>query len=308
MKRIKKEIFEACKKIENRENKENVQKSYFLSGEDIAKYLGNCYQKGNVYYFISPEEKEPVLYYLENPEVSYNEVQRKFGVKTDTIKRRMEAMGIPNDGPRLKRKYNRDAFKLIDTVEDAYWLGFILADGYLNEDRGFLRIKLAEKDEEHLKKFARYMQEENVDNSIKHDIGGAYTKDNICSYIEFSSRDICNNLVKQGIRQNKSGKEIPQDFSDFELKKAYVRGMIDGDGHVEDGYFKYVGSLESCQYMKDFFGKWYEYSLDKKYIYPKDSIFSFEIRSKKVNSILKEIYETKTDAFLERKNIIVKNF
>lgn len=28
--------------------------------------------------------------------------------------------------------YNKNAFNIIETEEDAYWLGFILADGYVS--------------------------------------------------------------------------------------------------------------------------------------------------------------------------------
>ena len=36
--------------------------------------------------------------------------------------------------------YNRHIFDKIDSQEKAYWLGFILADGYLNTERHMLRI------------------------------------------------------------------------------------------------------------------------------------------------------------------------
>ena len=43
------------------------------------------------------------------------------------------------------------------------------------------------------------MQEENLENAIKYDCGGAYTKDNQCAYIEFSSRELTQDLTKLGI-------------------------------------------------------------------------------------------------------------
>ena len=47
--------------------------------------------------------------------------------------------------------YNRHIFDNIDNEEKAYWLGFIVADGYLNLDKHMLRIKLGNKDKQHLK-------------------------------------------------------------------------------------------------------------------------------------------------------------
>lgn len=43
-------------------------------------------------------------------------------------------MGYDNSR-RYQRNFNRNAFDKIETEADAYWLGFILADGYINEDR-----------------------------------------------------------------------------------------------------------------------------------------------------------------------------
>lgn len=53
-----------------------------------------------------------------------------------------------------KRKYilNQNFFDDIDTEEKAYWLGFLYADGYNNEKRKEVKIRLAIKDEEHLLK------------------------------------------------------------------------------------------------------------------------------------------------------------
>jgi hypothetical protein len=54
-------------------------------------------------------------------------------------------------------EYNRHIFDEIDNEEKAYWLGFIVADGYLNSDRNMLRIKLGNKDKNHLEKFINFL-------------------------------------------------------------------------------------------------------------------------------------------------------
>ena len=52
---------------------------------------------------------------------------------------------------------NRHIFDKINSQEKAYWLGFILADGYLNVDKHMLRIKLGDKDKHHLEKFIQFI-------------------------------------------------------------------------------------------------------------------------------------------------------
>lgn len=54
-------------------------------------------------------------------------------------------------------EYNRHVFDTIDTNEKAYWLGFIIADGYLNDNKNMLRIKLSDKDKRHLEKFIKFL-------------------------------------------------------------------------------------------------------------------------------------------------------
>ena len=232
MKKIDKNIYETCDYISNHTPGLSITKASELFGacrKTVAKhlkdYVNYTYFYNNSYYFISEEEKAPVLYFLENPEVSLEAAAREFGVKSNTIKRRMEVMGKEYSA-RVSRKYNRSIFKKLENIEQAYWLGFILADGYLNEDRGFLRIKLAIADENHLKKFGKFMQEENLENAIKYDCGGAYTKDNQCAYIEFSSRELTQDLTKFGIFQNKSGQEKPIDMPNEQRLKTIETDLI----------------------------------------------------------------------------------
>jgi len=59
-------------------------------------------------------------------------------------------------------EYNRHIFDKINTPEKAYWLGFIVADGYLNVERRMLRIKLGNKDKHHLEKFILFLNGDNT--------------------------------------------------------------------------------------------------------------------------------------------------
>ena len=46
-----------------------------------------------------------------------------------------------------------DYFKSIDSIEKAYWLGFIFADGYINRAETMFRFCLSVKDEDQLNRF-----------------------------------------------------------------------------------------------------------------------------------------------------------
>ena len=53
------------------------------------------------------------------------------------------------------KKYtiNEDYFDVIDNQDKAYWLGFIAADGYNREDRGYIEFRLHKQDIDILNKF-----------------------------------------------------------------------------------------------------------------------------------------------------------
>lgn len=310
MKKISINLYNACEYAnENSQiSKTKIGEMFEVDRHSISQhlkdYLNYSILFNDEYYYLSEEELKPVLFWLDNHKrYSLREISKKFSVKPDTIKRRLEVLG-ENYTAYRRKIFNQSAFKSIVNEGQAYWLGFILADGYLDIDRGCLRIKLAQKDENHLLKFINFMNGENIE--IKHDIGGAYAHNNVCSYITFNSRLLTNDLFNQHIEQNKSGKEKPVKMPNLELTLAYIRGMIDGDGHVEDGYFKYVGSKESCEYVKNIFSQWYNFNPNNKYIYKHGKIFSFEVRSKQINKILHLIYDNAT-IYLDRKYKIVQN-
>lgn len=311
MKKISKSLYDACQFLKQhpQDSATNVAKMFGVDRHSITKHLSNYllykYLKDDFYYYLTPDEFAPIQYYLNHPNENISSIAKQFGTKTDTIKRRLNVIGEVYER-RMKRKFNRSIFHVLDSEEKAYWLGFILADGYINEDKNFLRIKLAQADEKHLQKFCLFIEE--PDDVIKHDKGGSYTKNNICSFIEFDSKELIQDLISYNLHQNKSGNEQPINMPNEKMELAYLRGMIDGDGHIENGYFKYVGSLESCQYMKDKFSKWYNFNSNNKYIYEHGTIFSFEIRSKEVNDIFKnKIYKDAT-IYLDRKYQTVQNF
>ncbi len=62
--------------------------------------------------------------------------------------------------PNKFRKYqlNEDVFSTIDNEENAYWLGFLCADGNVSNSTNCIEIGLQEKDLDHLKKLQRFFQ------------------------------------------------------------------------------------------------------------------------------------------------------
>ena len=146
--------------------------------------------------------------------------------------------------------YNRHIFDNIDSEEKAYWLGFIVADGYLNLDRRMLRIKLGNKDKQHLIKFIKFIG--GTEEMLKSEIHSITGNENY--YVSLYCKEITKALQDLGVEQAKSGKEKicnikPQYYKDF------IRGLWDGDGFIREDLsgIGLVGSYEILNFVQHFF-------------------------------------------------------
>jgi intein-encoded DNA endonuclease-like protein len=150
-----------------------------------------------------------------------------------------------------KRKptYNQDFFETIDTEEKAYWLGFIAADGSISNNKRYrIRLKLSNKDINHLKKFGNSINFENLIRVTK------LSKYNTqACIISLCSKKMFNDLLDKGIMPRKSlilkpPKNIPRD-----LLRHWIRGYFDGDGCIhfqnERLTFNIVGTIEVLKFI-----------------------------------------------------------
>ena len=122
------------------------------------------------------------------------------------------------------RKYNVD-FDYFKTwsIEMAYILGFICADGHLATSRYSLLIQLHKKDKYILENFMKFM---NFEGYIYD-----YSNKNTCT-LHISSKEITQDLMNFGLTRHKSQElkwieQIPDEFVSH-----FARGYFDGDGHI----------------------------------------------------------------------------
>ena len=131
------------------------------------------------------------------------------------------------DSNRTSRIYDIDEskFESISTEEEAYWLGFFMADGYVDEVKGELSLCLQYSDKEHVDKFIQFLGSNKT----------GYYKDNngYDAYrADIGSRKLTNNLKKLSCCQAKtytlkfpSYQKVPK-----RLMKHFIRGYFDADG------------------------------------------------------------------------------
>lgn len=127
-----------------------------------------------------------------------------------------------------KYKLNEHIFDVIDNEEKAYWLGFLMADGYNHESKNCVALRLQVEDKEILEKYRKFLETDVPIYSFTrltriNKLKKEYCEVNICS-VYFSTQ-----LAKLGCIQ---GKTYTLEFPNIKesLYNHFIRGFFDGDG------------------------------------------------------------------------------
>lgn len=155
------------------------------------------------------------------------------------LRARLHDLGVPTSVSqrkyryklsRVSRKYHFDEhyFDIIDDEHKAYWLGFLMADGYNHESRSAVTIRIQEEDKELLNKFKKDLRYTgNIYKYTRTTVKGlirTYCELNLCSPIFSES------LAKLGCVQGKTYILQYPDFLSKNLEHHFLRGFFDGDG------------------------------------------------------------------------------
>lgn len=118
---------------------------------------------------------------------------------------------------------DRQFFDNIDTQEKAYWLGVMFADGYNNEEFGYIRFGQCESNVELVHSFKTAL-------SSTHPIVDV-DREHSFYQITIANRHLSESLAKLGCIQAKTHycdfPEIPE-----HLERHFIRGYFDGDGSI----------------------------------------------------------------------------
>lgn len=306
---LKKEIVEAIK--EYRENSGSIAaiaKKWGIDRHSLSKYINEDISKliyfDNNYFKMDEKEILAINDYVCN-NLNLSDIKKKYGYKHETFKKKLKVLSIKQNS-HLKN-INEDFFNEIDNEEKAYILGFILADGYINEPKGFIRIKVSNKDIDILKKMSKVFRLD--DNDIKSEIHSETL--NINSYITLNRKSIINRLKSYNIFQGKSGKEVPFYNILDNLKRHYIRGIFDGDGHVSSDFqiLGFCGSHEVLTFIKNEINNNVSLRFNKNTqpkIYKEGNIYKLKYYGINIRNILEWMYKDST-IYLDRKyNIFLK--
>lgn len=247
-------------------------------------------------------EKSIKLHFEE--ELSLTKICEKLNIRRDSLIARLRKRGIKTVNYQNRLQVRENLFNQILTEEDAYWWGFIIADGYIS-DEGRFELSLNSEDKEHLHKFAKYCNF----------IGKVVDKQSINNFfrcrIGFATQNLKLNFNSLGIVPRKSLIiEFPKkNLLPKKLIKHFIRGYIDGDGSFNLYNKSYrLNILGTEQLLKSFHKIFIKYKLlepkDLK-IYQKNKISSLSYSAtlkgqKDAINILNWLYKDST-IYLKRK-------
>lgn len=218
----------------------------------------------------------------------------------------------------IRQKYSFDTnfFSKIDTKEKAYWMGFIVADGYVfdnlhknNKSTAVgLRIRLSEVDKNHLEKLNESLNYNKPINIVKN--YGVYQNQKNLAEFYLGSRKVVDDLNHLGITcGNKSGNEIPpKNYISKNLEKYFILGLYDGDGHISVSKnnrleIGFLSSYNMIYFIKEhLIANKIDATVNKieERRYKNSTLYRLRFYGKKALQVLNYLYKD-SDLFLDRK-------
>jgi len=177
---------------------------------------------------------------LDWNDLTVEEIAKKYKVSKSTIYNVLKKKNVsPLLGSSLRAKVNENYFSKIDTEDKAYFLGFLYADGCVEEKKSNTTIKyrvtlkLVEKDACIIEEFKKYLNfEGNINTTTRSKSAKAFW--NCDKSLSIRSPKLGKDLIDKGCMVAKTHilkfptkNQVPK-----HLQHHFIRGYFDGDGSV----------------------------------------------------------------------------
>ena len=193
------------------------------------------------------------LIYCVNNYTSYSEISKIMGRSIKSISCKLSELGkhLKEKTEIEKANYRRaysvddDYFEIIDSQKKAYWLGWLITDGFittnLNTNRGLVKsnsigLKLQEIDSDVLKDMKSDLKCSKTIKTVKRNKPIIYNDKTIISKtqceLRFTSAKMIQDLAKYGIHQNKTYDVVFPKELDSKYYPGFIAGVISGDGCI----------------------------------------------------------------------------
>jgi len=192
-----------------------IQK-FELRYPQIAEQMFRDYQSGECFTIAELIKKYNLNYTIIYRMFKDNNIQRRTRQETQNYK----PVRLLKSKVNRKYYFNENVFDIINTPEKAYWLGFLMADGYIVGN--VLGLDLAIRDKKHLEKYKNFWETNKLirpyENKKKHKVR-----------LVISSPYVVDKIMQYGIVPKKTFKTFfPSIPSQFYVD--FIRGVFDGDG------------------------------------------------------------------------------
>lgn len=166
---------------------------------------------------------------------SLSQIHREIGFERHRLAYLLREDGIEIVKDGKKHDYDETIFQSIETEEQAYWLGFLYADGAVAKYKNEVKLSLAYKDMDHVIKFANFALKTGNGKEIVHEYKAKLKGQEFPSAkVQITNKKIIDDLKRLGCVPNKSliltfpnENQVP----DY-LIRHFIRGYFDGDGSI----------------------------------------------------------------------------
>ena len=204
---------------------------------------------------------------------------------------------------------NAEYFDEVDNFKKAYWLGFIMADGYTyktpNREKYELAIKIKSTDINHLKEFAKDIEfpEEKIV------IGSGKRNGNInyyCQLRTYNTHLVTTIMKKHKIVQNKTYVQCLPDSIPEKYISDFIRGYWEGNGSLrKDSWSACTMSYQLIESFAKYFDKNnIEYTTRKELCKSGNYLHLIRIRNKSHEDFVKLIYPPEKYALKRKYDLI----
>lgn len=249
---------------------------------------------------------------LYNSGLSQAKIGDIYNVKWYIIGKILRKCGIQGrDDSHKSRKYtiNENYFDDIDTPNKAYILGLLWSDGCNYPPQHRVKLELQERDKNILDKI-------NLEICSNKPLAFNNLNDKNPNWqntyrLDITNKHISDRLVELGMVQNKSLTIQFPEWLDTSLYAPFLRGVCDGDGHIEWGKTKFItiaSTSQFCQYVKDFCKQYLniECSIYNTYNKESNTKLLYICNKEQIKRFLDFIYQD-ADLYIERKYNIYQN-
>lgn len=189
---------------------------------------------------LTDHQRSTVVRLYQEGQSAYK-IAELFGCSEMPIYACLKTAGIERrDRSACQRKcsFNEHFFDTIETEAQAYWLGFLAADGYVCRPRRVLATNLAAKDREHLVKLSEAVE-------TKLSLFDYVVSGHPMVRLTLISEQLLDSLEKLGVGPDKAASRAWPELS-LPLYRHYVRGYFDGDGTFRSNESPWKKKYEAC--------------------------------------------------------------